>query len=115
MGSLLLSAFVYLGVAVALLVFLGPMMRESGQTYLEDVFKDPGQAASVNRMLLVASALFTLALALLMVGIGTPDGGEEAIRVLVGRVALLLLIVGVTHLVNLAVLGAIRRRNHGKA
>lgn len=115
MGSLLISAFVYLGVAIALLAFLGPLMRDSGQTYLEDVFKDPEQAESVNKMLLVASGLFTLAIALLMVGIGTPSGGEDAIRVLVSRVALLLMIVGVTHLVNLAIFGAIRRRNHGKA
>ncbi|HBX09945.1 MULTISPECIES: hypothetical protein [Candidatus Neomicrothrix] len=115
MGSLVISAVVYLGVAIALLAALGPLMRESGQTYLEDVFPDPDQARSVNQMMLVGSALFTLALAMLMVGIGIPSGGEAAIRVLISRVALLLLIVGVTHLINLVVFGAIRRRNHGKA
>ena len=32
MGSLVISAVVYLGVAIALLAALGPLMRESGQT-----------------------------------------------------------------------------------
>lgn len=115
MSSVLISAAVYLGVAIALLIFLGPMMRESGQTYLEDVFPDEKQAATVNNMLLIAFALFTLAMASLMVSRGIPSGGEAAVRVLVSRVALLLLIVGVSHLVNLAIFGTLRRKFQAEA
>jgi hypothetical protein len=115
MTSVLISAVVYIGVAVVLLVFLGPLMRESGQIYLEDVFPDEKQAATVNNMLLIAFALFTLAMASLLVGLGIPSGGEAAVRVLVSRVALLLLIVGVSHLVNLAIFGTLRRRFHAEA
>ena len=104
-----------LWLAVVLLVFLGPLMRESGQIYLEDVFPDEKQAATVNNMLLIAFALFTLAMASLLVGLGIPSGGEAAVRVLVSRVALLLLIVGVSHLVNLAIFGTLRRRFHAEA
>ena len=115
MTSVLISAVVYIGVAVVLLVFLGPLMRESGPIYLEDVFPDEKQAATVNNMLLIAFALFTLAMASLLVGLGIPSGGEAAVRVLVSRVALLLLIVGVSHLVNLAIFGTLRRRFHAEA
>ena len=115
MTSVLISAVVYIGVAVVLLIFLGPLMRESGQIYLEDVFPDERQAATVNNMLLIAFALFTLAMASLLVGLGIPSGGEAAVRVLVSRVALLLLIVGVSHLVNLAIFGTLRRRFHAEA
>ena len=108
LGTVLVPTFVYGGVALALIVFLGPMMRANGQTYLEDVF-DEDTATNINNMLLAAGALVTMSIALFMVALPAPDGSAGSVRLLTFRVALLLLIVGVSHLVNLAGFGALRR------
>lgn len=114
MTSVLISAVVYIGVAVVLLVFLGPLMRERADLPRGRL---PGRETGGDRQQHVADrfALFTLAMASLLVGLGIPSGGEAAVRVLVSRVALLLLIVGVSHLVNLAIFGTLRRRFHAEA
>ena len=104
LGTVLVPTFVYGGVALALIVFLGPMMR----AYLEDVF-DEDTATNINNMLLAAGALVTMSIALFMVALPAPDGSAGSVRLLTFRVALLLLIVGVSHLVNLAGFGALRR------
>ncbi|MEZ5381091.1 MAG: hypothetical protein R2754_04755 [Microthrixaceae bacterium] len=108
LSTILVPTFVYGGVALALIAFLGPLMRASGQTYLEDVF-DEDTATNINNMLLAAGALVTMAMALFMVALPAPDGSAASIRVLISRVALLLLIAGVAHLLNLAAFGAVRR------
>lgn len=108
LSTVLVPTFVYGGVALALIVFLGPLMRASGQTYLDDVF-DHDTATNINNMLLAAGALLTMSIALFMVAFPAPDGSAASVRILVNRVALLLLIVGVSHLLNLGAFGVLRR------
>lgn len=101
MSVVVVTTFVYLLVAFALVILVIPQWQSSGQEYLEHVFSTPERAEAVNRLLVTGLSLITLSLALFIVGIGSPNSSTEAVMSLFVRLGVLMAIVGVAYLANL--------------
>ncbi|MEZ5381092.1 MAG: hypothetical protein R2754_04760 [Microthrixaceae bacterium] len=95
------TTWIYLVIAVVLIVMVVPQWQRAGQEYLEEIFADDDRAHAVNRMLVTGLSLITMSLALFISGIGSPSDPAGMVRALVLRIATLLLLLGVVYAVNL--------------
>jgi hypothetical protein len=108
----------YLVVSLVLVVGVGQQLFSQGAVFLRDVFdREPELARAVNRLLLVGFYLISLGYVLLTATTGYSDtaaGSEREpnadFRTLTMKLGALAIILGVTHLTNLALLNSARRR-----
>ena len=67
MSVVVVTTFIYLLVAFALVILVIPQWQSSGQEYLEHVFSTSERAEAVNRLMVTGLSLITLSLALLWI------------------------------------------------
>ena len=103
---------VYLGISVALTLWVGRTLHRGGRVFLVDVFKGNAELAdSVNRLLLVGFYLVNFGYVVLALKIGYEvAGAQRAIEALSRKVGLVLLVLGAMHFTNLYVLAKLRHR-----
>jgi hypothetical protein len=106
----IITMFVYLFVAFALVIVAIPQWQAAGQEYLEHVFSTKERAEAVNRLLVTGLSLITLSLALFLVGLGSPRTPTDAVTTLFLRLAALLAVVGAAFLTNLGAYGYLGNR-----
>ena len=97
-------------IAFILVIVAIPQWQETGQEYLEHVFSTKERAEAVNRLLVTGLSLITLALALFLVGVGSPRTPTDAVTTLFFRLAALLAVVGLAYLTNLGAYGYLGNR-----
>jgi len=103
---------VYLGVSIALTVWVARTLHKNGRVFLVDVFHgNEPLADSVNHLLVVGFYLINLGYVSLALKLGynveTAQAGIEALSVKVGMV---LLVLGGMHFFNLFIFSRMRRR-----
>jgi hypothetical protein len=104
---------VYLGISVALTIWVAHTLHKNGRIFLVDVFHgNEPLADSVNHLLVVGFYLINLGYVSLALKLGynisTAQEGIEALSVKVGMV---LLVLGGMHFFNLFVFSQMRRRS----
>jgi hypothetical protein len=100
----------YLTLSVAVTVWVGTTLYRKGRLFLVDVFRQEGLADSVNHLLVVGFYLVNLGVvALLITADSEPRTATDVIQAVVGKVGVVLLILGAMHFMNLFVLHRIRR------
>lgn len=102
----------YLGISIALTVWVGRTLFKNGRVFLVDVFHgNESLADSVNHLLVVGFYLINFGYVSLALTLGydvaSPREGIEALSVKVGMV---LLVLGGMHFFNLLVFSRMRRR-----
>ncbi len=110
MSTQIVTMFVYLLVAFVLVIVAIPQWQSAGQEYLEHVFSSGERAEAVNRLLVTGLTLITLAIALFLVGVGSPRTSTDAVTTLFLRLALLFAVVGLAYLANLGAYGYLGNR-----
>ena len=106
----IITMFVYLFVAFALVIVAIPQWQAAGQEYLEHVLSTKERAEAVNRLLVTVLSLITLSLALFLFGVGSPRTPTDAVTTLFLRLAALLAVVGAAFLTNLGAYGYLGNR-----
>jgi hypothetical protein len=100
----------YLLISVGLTIWVGSTLHRNGRLFLVDVFRQEGLADSVNHLLVVGFYLVNLGVAALLI---TADvvlkNPADVVQAVVGKVGVVLLILGGMHFFNLFVLHRIRR------
>lgn len=102
----------YLGLSVALTVWVARTLHRNGRVFLVDCFHGHAALAdSVNHLLVVGFYLINLGFVALALRYGVAAAGaQEALETLSSKVGLVLLVLGAMHFFNLAVFTAWRRR-----
>ena len=100
----------YAAVAVGLTAWLARTLFRNGAVFLHDVFDDrPQLADAVNRLLVTGFYMLNLGYGLWVLRASAGLDAFEAVQLFVRRVALLLLVLAVMHLVNVFVFWRIRQ------
>lgn len=102
----------YLGISIALTIWVGRTLFKNGRVFLVDVFHgNESLADSVNHLLVVGFYLINFGYVSLALKLGydiaTAREGIEALSVKVGMV---LLVLGAMHFFNLLIFSRMRRR-----
>jgi hypothetical protein len=107
----------YLGISIALTVWVARTLHRRGRVFLIDAFMgDEKLADSVNDLLVVGFYLLNLGYIALVLKYGTkPTDLAESIEFLSTKVGLVLMILGTMHFANLLVFGGLRRRTRNRA
>ena len=109
---------VYLGISIALTVWVARTLHRNGRVFLVDCFHGNTELAdSVNHLLVVGFYLINVGFVALALRFGvTAANVKEALESLSTKIGLVLLVLGFMHFFNLAVFTACRRRAlHEKA
>ena len=112
MSNLLMLVFLpYAAIAITLTIWLARMLSRHGETFLQSVFPDrPELVHAVNQLLVIGFYLVNIGWALLLLRPGAVHVATtaDAISVLITRLGTLLLLLGIAHLVNLAIFQRVR-------
>jgi hypothetical protein len=101
---------VYLGVSVALTIWVATTLSRNGIVFLQDVFGNERVARAVNHLLIVGFYLFNLGYVTIAMRTGQEiDSAATAMEQLSVKVGLVLLVLGSLHLFNVFVLSRYRR------
>lgn len=108
----IVTYLLYLGITIALTVWVARTLHKNGRIFLVDVFHgNEPLADSVNHLLVVGFYLINLGFVSLALKLGynvaTPKEGIEALSVKVGTV---MLVLGGMHFFNLLIFSRMRRR-----
>ncbi|HYU31507.1 MAG TPA: hypothetical protein VEW48_05040 [Thermoanaerobaculia bacterium] len=103
----------YLGISIALTVWVARTLHKNGRIFLVDVFRGNGELAdSVNHLLVVGFYLINLGYVTRVLKIGYEVGTlQQSIEALSEKVGLVLLVLGLMHFFNLFVFSRMRRRS----
>jgi hypothetical protein len=112
MSPLFVTYLLYLGISVALTVWVAQTLHRNGQVFLVDVFRgNSALAASVNHLLVVGFYLVNLGFVCLWLKLGIPvERAHESVEALASKLGLVLLVLGGMHFANLIVFSKIRAR-----
>lgn len=100
----------YLAVSVALTVWVGRTLSRRGRLFLVDVFQQEALADSVNHLLVVGFYLVNFGVVALLITAETSvASAADLIQAVVGKVGVVLLILGGMHFANLFILYLARR------
>lgn len=99
---------VVLFIGIALTVVVGQILIRSARPFLQDVFKKPGSAASVTRLLVVLFHLVVLGVIALVATIDITL--DHPIQTFVVKLGLVLLVLGAAHGGTLLLLARLRER-----
>lgn len=110
---LVVTYCLYLGISIALTVWVARTLFRNGRVFLVDVFHgDESLADSVNRLLVVGFYLINLGYVTLALKLGYDvTSARGSIEALSQKVGWVLLVLGGMHFFNLLVFSRIRRRS----
>src|SRR5215208_2679753 len=99
----IMTYFVYLGISIALTVWVAHTLHKNGRIFLVDVFHgNEPLADSVNHLLVVGFYLINLGYVSLALKLGySVQDTRESIEALSAKVGLVLLVLGAMHFFNL--------------
>ena len=102
----------YLGISIALTVWVARTLHRNGRIFLIDCLHGNAELAdSLNHLLVVGFYLINVGFVALALRFGASAGDlKEALESLSTKVGLVLLVLGFMHFFNLAVFSACRRR-----
>ncbi|HKH46104.1 MAG TPA: hypothetical protein VKM72_15695 [Thermoanaerobaculia bacterium] len=103
----------YLGISVALTIWVARTLSKNGRIFLVDVFRGNADLAdSVNHLLVVGFYLVNLGYVALALKLGYVIAGVQgSIEALSEKVGVVLLVLGAMHFFNLYVFSRMRRRS----
>jgi predicted MFS family arabinose efflux permease len=103
----------YLGISIALTVWVARTLHKNGRIFLVDVFRGNSELAdSVNHLLVVGFYLINLGYVTRVLKIGYEVATlQQSIEALSEKVGLVLLMLGLMHFFNLYVFSRMRRRS----
>jgi hypothetical protein len=102
--------FAYAAVAVGLTAWLARTLFRNGAVFLHDVFADrPGLADAVNRLLVTGFYMLNLGYGLWVLEAARGLDALGAVQLFIRRVAILLVVLAVMHLINVFVFWMIRQ------
>ena len=115
--NLATTYLVYLGISIALTVWVARTLHRRGRVFLVDAFSGEEKLAdSVNDLLVVGFYLLNLGYIALVLKYGVkPTDLAESIEFLSTKIGLVLMILGTMHFVNLFVISGLRRRTRNRA
>jgi hypothetical protein len=107
----------YLGVSVALTVWVAKTLHKNGRVFLVDSFLgNEGLADSVNHLLVVGFYLVNIGFVTLALKYGDKAvDAQTGLEILSSKVGLVLVVLGIMHFFNLFVFSRMRRRAHKPA
>jgi hypothetical protein len=102
----------YLGISIALTVWVARTLHRNGRVFLVDCFHGNTELAdSVNHLLVVGFYLINVGFVTLALKYGVAAGNaQEAVETLSSKVGFVLLVLGVMHFLNLSVFTRMRKR-----
>jgi hypothetical protein len=103
---------IYLGVSIALTIWVARTLHANGRVFLVDVFHGNEQLAdSVNHLLVVGFYLINFGYVSLALKLGyNVETAQEGIEALSVKVGMVLLVLGGMHFFNLFIFSRMRRR-----
>ena len=112
MNTIVITYLTYLGISIALTVWVAHTLHKNGRVFLVDVFHGNEELAdSVNHLLVVGFYLINLGYVSLALKVGYRlETAQEGIEALSSKVGMVLVVLGVMHFFNLFVFSRIRRR-----
>lgn len=117
MNTVVVTYLTYLGISIALTIWVAQTLHKNGRVFLVDVFHgNEALADSVNHLLVVGFYLINLgyvSLALKVTDI--VETAQQGIEALSWKVGLVLVVLGGMHFFNLYIFSRIRRRGNGHA
>ena len=114
MNTIVITYLVYLGLSIALTVWVAQTLFKNGRVFLVDVFHgDESLADSVNHLLVVGFYLINLGYVSLALKLGySIESAREGIEALSWKIGMVLLVLGAMHFFNLAIFSRIRQRSN---
>jgi len=112
-----LTYLVYLGISVAMTVWVARTLHKNGRIFLVESFLGKEALAdSVNHLLVVGFYLINIGFVTLALRYGDrPTDAQTALEILSSKVGLVLVVLGFMHFLNLAIFSKLRdRSNHHK-
>ena len=112
-----LTYLVYLGISVAMTVWVARTLHKNGRIFLVESFLGKEALAdSVNHLLVVGFYLINIGFVTLALRYGDrPADAQTALEILSSKVGLVLVVLGFMHFLNLAIFSQLRdRANHHK-
>ena len=112
-----LTYLVYLGISVAMTVWVARTLHKNGRIFLVESFLGKEALAdSVNHLLVVGFYLLNIGFVTLALRYGDrPTDAQTALEILSSKVGLVLVVLGFMHFLNLAIFSQLRdRANHHK-
>lgn len=114
MNTVVITYLTYLGISIALTIWVAQTLHKNGRVFLVDVFQgNEGLADSVNHLLVVGFYLINLGYVSLALKVSeTLESAQQGIEALSWKVGLVLVVLGGMHFFNLYVFSRIRRRGN---
>src|SRR2546425_3166720 len=112
MNWIICTYLVYLGISIALTVWVARTLHKNGRIFLVDSFlgNEP-LADSVNHLLVVGFYLVNIGFVTLALKYGDKaSDAQTGLEILSSKVGLVLVVLGVMHFFNLFVVAKLRRR-----
>ena len=102
----------YLGISIALTVWVARTLHRNGRVFLVDCFHGNTELAdSVNHLLVVGFYLINIGFVTLALKYGVAAANaQQAVETLSTKVGLVLLVLGVMHFLNLSIFTKMRKR-----
>ncbi|HEY0006724.1 MAG TPA: hypothetical protein VGB17_18215 [Pyrinomonadaceae bacterium] len=112
MNTIVMTYLTYLGISVALTIWVARTLHKNGRVFLVDVFQgNEALADSVNHLLVVGFYLINFGYVSLALKLGYEvENMREGIEALSWKVGMVLVVLGGMHFFNLYVFSRIRRR-----
>lgn len=111
MNPTFITYLIYLGVSIALTVWVAHTLSRNGRLFLVEVFGREDLADSVNHLLVVGFYLINLGYIALALKLGYDvASARESIEALSIKVGLVLLVLGAMHFFNLYLFSRMRSR-----
>jgi hypothetical protein len=100
----------YLVIAVAVTLWVARALRQSGRVFIQKRYPDTALGDAVNHLIVVGFCLVNCGFIALMLSSAVhPDNAQQGLELLSVKVGAALLFLGVTHVLNVAVLARLRR------
>jgi hypothetical protein len=108
----LISYLAYLGISIALTVWVARTLSKNGFVFLTECFgHDQLLAASTNHLLVVGFYLLNLGWILLTLRFGSPpESAVEAIQFLSSKVGIVVIVLGLMHFFNMNAIAKFGRK-----
>ena len=109
-SALFVTYLIYLGVSVALTIWVASTLHKNGKVFLVDVFRgNEALADSVNHLLVVGFYLINFGYICLNLKLGIEVRNDvESVEALSAKVGLVVLVLGGMHFLNLIIFSKIR-------
>lgn len=113
MNTVVITYLTYLGISIALTIWVAQTLSKNGRIFLVDVFHgNEALADSVNHLLVVGFYLINMGYVSLALKLDENlESAREGIEALSWKVGLVLVVLGGMHFFNLYVFSRIRRRS----